>query len=464
MAWNWRDRPSVVFVFASVCFLSFLIYVSLIRPLRENAPDTAATAIDSVSPPSTETEIKKELAKNGYDNISVKRDAGTVDLQGTAPSQADKNYVEALAKSAADLDSPISNNIVVQETQLKSGPITEVSEVVTPRSTHNVVRVFYATDRKIAPLGSRVVDYENERADDEKVVMGTVDVSIPRGHKTGEMERPLTILRYEVRKEDPEKDIVVLQITPKESAQVFREIQTAVAASHGKEALIFIHGYYVSFQEAARRTAQIANDLSFDGAPIMYSWPSRDEFLGYPADEATIEWTSPHFKNFLEDIAAQSGATTIHVIAHSMGNRALANALNSIVAENQHTKHLFSEIFLAAPDIDAGVFKNLAAVFPKSADHVTLYASSKDKALILSKTFHQERRAGDSSVLTVVPSIDTIDATSVDTEFVGHSYFGDSRSILYDIFSVIKHYDPPNLRFGMKPNDPQKPTYWLFRP
>ena len=34
-----------------------------------------------------------------------------------------------------------------------------------------------------------------------------------------------------------------------------------------------------------RRTAQIAYDLKFEGAPIVYSWPSQEGLLSYTVDE-----------------------------------------------------------------------------------------------------------------------------------------------------------------------------------
>ena len=50
--------------------------------------------------------------------------------------------------------------------------------------------------------------------------------------------------------------------------------------------MVFIHGFNVPFEDAIYRTAQLAHDLDFDGAPILYSWPSRGTMLGYVAASA----------------------------------------------------------------------------------------------------------------------------------------------------------------------------------
>ena len=42
---------------------------------------------------------------------------------------------------------------------------------------------------------------------------------------------------------------------------------------------MFVHGFNVSFADAARRTAQIAYDLAF-GGPGALSWPYSATFTG----------------------------------------------------------------------------------------------------------------------------------------------------------------------------------------
>ncbi len=331
------------------------------------------------------------------------------------------------------------------------------------KDNYGVVRVFYATDRKNTGLKQPDATYGGDRSDDGSLSLGTLDVSIPRDHRMGVIERP-SIWRLEFR-EDPNKHLVLLSVAPKRETAFFNELSMKVTTSSHKEAFVFVHGYSVTFAEAARRTAQLAYDLGFDGAPILYSWPSRGSLRDYPADVETIEWTAPHLKTFLDKIASDSHATTVHLIAHSMGNRALAAALNAIAAEHHSIPPLFKQVFLAAPDIDAGVFRQLAQAFPSAAGHVTLYASSRDEALIASQKFNKNPRAGDTGkVITVVPGVDTIDATAVDTGLVGHSYYGDNRSILSDIFYVMQKGDPPDKRFGMHIIKRSGLNYWVFRP
>ena len=53
----------------------------------------------------------------------------------------------------------------------------------------------------------------------------------------------------------------------------------------------------------------------------FYSWPSQGTLQGYPADEASIDASQGVITELLIDVAQRSGASRVHLIAHSMGNR-----------------------------------------------------------------------------------------------------------------------------------------------
>src|SRR5581483_6861193 len=123
-------------------------------------------------------------------------------------------------------------------------------------------------------------------------------------------------------------------------------------------AVVYIHGYNVSFEKAALRAAQIGFDLSIKGIMAFFSWPSLGKLSGYPADEAAIEASESAITEFMIDVAQKSGARTVHVIAHSMGNRGVLRAVNRIVMEAQQRSGVrFGQFILAAPDVDSNVFR-----------------------------------------------------------------------------------------------------------
>jgi esterase/lipase superfamily enzyme len=256
-----------------------------------------------------------------------------------------------------------------------------------------IVRIFYATDRESSPVRAKYGQaYDGNRSPTGSLSYGTAFVSIPRDHKIGELE-DATFWSFSFL--PSAGDYVSLsRVNAQDQSSFFNDVHAAVDASDSKSVLVFIHGYNVSFEDATRRTAQMTYDLGFDGAPILYSWPSKGRAQDYPADEESIQWTTDHLRMFLEDVARKSGARRIQLVAHSMGNRALLNALAEL--SRTHSTIRFREIVLAAPDIDAGVFRQIATAIASEAGRVTLYASSTDRALIASQHFHQFPRAGEA--------------------------------------------------------------------
>ncbi len=320
--------------------------------------------------------------------------------------------------------------------------------------------VWFATDRQIISSADKVRVGRDRGTG--KLSYGKVEVSIPDSHEIGEIESPAWYRFF--NRDDPSDFVLVLSLDVYEGQPVFSsEIQNQLFQGASDEAFIFIHGFNVSFDDAAKRTAQLAYDLRFSGIPILYSWPSQGDVLNYAADEASVQWTKDHLEDFLQFVVTDLGLSQVHVVAHSMGNRALLNALAEFeppsVAEGAA---MMDQIVLAAPDIDVGVFRQLAKEFRGKAERYTLYTSPNDQAIKLSHSLHKYPRAGGSVV--IIDGIDTIDASAVETRFLdhshSHSYFVDS--ILSDIFSLVRNGLPPQKRFGLRQETSEEGTYWVF--
>jgi esterase/lipase superfamily enzyme len=320
------------------------------------------------------------------------------------------------------------------------------------------VQVFYGTDRNRTGARAAAKFYGTGRGDLE---LGTCEVSIPKSHQAGQLESP-SWWHMEFH-EDEKRDIMLRKVEPLDRAKFYEQYQAELGKARSRDVFVFVHGYRVSFEDSARRTAQLAYDLGFPGVPVMYSWPSKGTLGGYLADENNVGWTKPHLKQFLSDLSAQSNGARIHLIAHSMGNRALTEAMHDIALVNPTP--LFSEVILTAPDIDADYFKNeIAPAIQKIALRVTLYASSDDKALLASKKAHGEQRAGDSAPhIVVVPGIDTVDASGIDTSVLGlgHSYFAEAGPVLADITLLLINDKPPAER-SLREQLEGTGKYWKF--
>src|SRR5262249_14260121 len=133
----------------------------------------------------------------------------------------------------------------------------------------------------------------------DALTYGVAEVSIPPKHEVGQVESP-EWWRFEFSP-DPQKHVVYRKATVKPEGEVFNELRDVVQKSGEKQAFVFIHGFNTSFEDAARRTAQMHHDMGFDGAPIFYSWPSEGSIspLAYAHDTNAADRTTPKLKQFL---------------------------------------------------------------------------------------------------------------------------------------------------------------------
>lgn len=323
-----------------------------------------------------------------------------------------------------------------------------------------VMRVFFATNRELSGDRHPARLFGNMRG---TLRYGSCEVSIPRDHRMGELECP-SLLRLELR-QDPDQHVVLMSAETAERDAFMERLKQAIALQGSHSALLFIHGYRTTFEDAARRTGQLAYDLGFPGAPVFFSWPSQGKLSGYIVDEANVEWAQADLAAFLADFLQQSDAEHVYLLAHSMGSRAMARATASVIAARPELAGRIREVILAAPDIDAEVFRHqLLPALAGRPTPLTLYASSGDSALRASKAIHGYARAGESGPgLVVAPGVETIDASAVDTGFIRHAYFAEKRTALSDMYYLIQKHARAAERFGLQAVDSALGRYWTFR-
>ncbi len=324
----------------------------------------------------------------------------------------------------------------------------------------DVVPVFYGTDRTVQPNAQRLA-FGSDRAG--KLQLGEAMVTVPKVHQVPKVERPwaITIPYFDVtiyaEKEDPKQHFTIKEIKALTKEEMLALVKARLKGSlrYKDQAVVFVHGYNTSFDNALYRTAQIAYDLEFDGATFLYSWPSGGAVASYTYDRESSQNAEPYLREFLEMVVKQTGAKSVSVIAHSMGNQPLMDVLRDMKSAAPAGVTI-SQGILAAPDVDADGFSNLAAAIKGMAKNVTLYVASNDRALIVSRNFWGSYRAGDVPPAgpLILPGIDTIDVTAASTDAfaINHSGYAQNNKLLEDIAELMKPgLRPPELRV-LKPS------------
>jgi esterase/lipase superfamily enzyme len=305
--------------------------------------------------------------------------------------------------------------------------------------------------------------------------LGRALVTVPKAHQVPQVERPwairipyFNVTIYE-EAEDPKKHFTMEEIKKLSKEDFLALVHERLAKSDRfkDQALVFVHGYNTSFDNAVYRTAQIAYDLKFDGAPFLYSWPSGGGIASYTYDRESAEASKPYMRKFLEMVVKETGAKAVNIIAHSMGNQPLLDVLKDMKSATPEGV-VINQVILAAPDVDADSFADLARSINGLAKGVTLYAAANDRALIVSRNFWGNYRAGDVPAKgpLVLPGIDTIDVTAASTDVfaLNHSEYAQNTQLLDDIAELIATGKRPPGDRSMRPERVQTDhgDYWRY--
>jgi len=272
------------------------------------------------------------------------------------------------------------------------------------------------------------------------------------------------------------------------------EIARRLVIARRKEVVLFVHGFHVSFENAALTMGEMCHFLGREFVCGIFTWPAgsdRGVLFGYDFDRESAEYAVEDLVKLIRIIAGTPGLERIHFVAHSRGTDTLASALAVLGVEAYALKssparefHI-ANIVLVAPDLDGDVaitkiFKVFSdpdlpfggepepgAIIPPSPGlRLTMYVSPDDKALATSGwLFGSVARLGriDATMFTpkqieLIGNLDAVDIIEVRgaTDFFGHSYFISNPQVSADIIAM--------LRYGLRPNEPGRPLGQIAGP
>lgn len=319
-----------------------------------------------------------------------------------------------------------------------------------------------------------LLDGMHQTADDQYGVelgplsLGVCEVSIPPHHVSGQVETT-SIYDWEFVANRLD-DIVIEKTTPHDVDGFERSLAKTLSDAPRKDIFLFVHGFNTSFADAAERTGQLAHDMGFEGVPAFYSWPSQATLTEYKTDERQVTQSVEPFRHFLRMLTVDAKPATIHILAHSMGNQLLTRALagwdlKKELGPGEELPEI--RLILAAPDVDADQFcREIAKEIHTHADHVTLYTSPSDMALLASQMEHHGKpRLGmwhltdyaafvqASPYLTEdakepFPEIESVVYVAEDKipEELGHGYYAHHPDVIADLSQLINEYRPASKR------------------
>lgn len=263
----------------------------------------------------------------------------------------------------------------------------------------------------------------------------------------------------------------------------------------GKNLLVFIHGFDNAFSDAITRAAYnrewfaASGIAAADTTMLAFTWPSLGALFapppslpadGYRRDQQFAGQSGFHIATFFAAIRplldrAKAAGHRRFLLAHSMGNYALAGAVESWFAQGHPAAPLFDEVFLAAADEQADSFGGPPGTrlsrLPGLCDRISIYSSRRDIAMDLSRAVNGDERLGfdgptDKADIAAFPpaTFRLGDTTEVDDfdpltpQDATHQYYRRSATVRADIARTMAGnpapaggvFAPPTTRGGMQ--------------
>ncbi len=333
--------------------------------------------------------------------------------------------------------------------------------IVDPR----VVEFLFASTRKeTGQSATESISYSGERA---PLTFGAASVRIPDDHKIGRIELPSSWSLFGITLSSAapnEREHFIVKRAVPISEDTFGQI---VRAKGTKTALVFVHGFNTTFEDSLYRNAQIVWDLQYTGLSVLFTWASRGDVADYIYDKESAYLARDAFIALLRKLKNDFGIEQVNVLAHSMGNLIALDALANYAQTSNPVQ--IAHLVMAAPDVDRDQFEELAPKAKVVVGGMTLYASSADRAMELSRTLAGGvPRAGDvpADGPIVLPNVETIDVTAVGEDIFGlnHNVFAASRDVMEDISALLTQSRPPPrlIQIHAVPDPPSAPAYWRY--
>jgi esterase/lipase superfamily enzyme len=291
-----------------------------------------------------------------------------------------------------------------------------------------IVSVFYATNRNRHNARPAADTYGGERGEPHFGRCKVTFTAIPIMNELAQQ------VPFYVPSESNE-----VQVVEQSNPRAFWEsLSAAVAQSSSRSVVVFVHGYNSGFDRTCRMAAELQRKLHGRSTVVMFSWPSNANPIDYVPDNVDVEWSVPFLARFLVVLRDRVGRSNVHVLAHSLGSRGVVYALERLRAD-RGGRPVIGHLVLLAPDFDSETFVELLPRLTPLSEAITLYASSNDTPLKVSRQVNGHPRLGEAGeFLTIAEGMETIDVSGIGRYHVlGHEYFYYHPLVAADLVALL---------------------------
>ena len=340
-------------------------------------------------------------------------------------------------------------------------------------SEKGTYRFFYTTNRQVqteeGPVEQR---FGRERK--ETINFGVFDTRIEPSLGVGMLINPTEWFKNE--------EINLQDIQMLDEQSFVKQVRDLVEASSHKSLLIIVHGYREAFPSALRKTAFFGHVLDVNSPVLLFDWPGNQggSLGGYRRAREVAEASGADLARVLELIVHQIQPRRLWLVAHSMGAQVAVNAFSDL-----HSRPDFADaqteiedVILTAPDVDHRKFDDkFKQEIADLANDLTVYVSSNDRALVLSRLVNRAQRRGESTLnpdqleeaIRVSELIDPdselitlVDVTPVNRTRNFHDFSLETPEFFDDLFLRLTNRNTPRSRGLYQVKTPQGSVYWVL--
>lgn len=316
---------------------------------------------------------------------------------------ADSIYENTQADPAPILE--LRDNI--EALQQRTGPDTDRYDADREGSLNQPARVFFASNRRFDRSEPLLADQFANSKDRENVLrcgeLAPADAGVV-GHVSGQ--------------------VALIGGSSVAEGDACISLISDASQELGGKALVHVHGYRNTFDDAVRAGLAFSRDAEIGGVIIIWSWPSAGNIGSYIEDGERVAISEQAFQSFFASLAASQSIDQIDFVAHSMGSRLVANLMRDAWTSSA------SAVVLAAADLSRDYLDQ--AVQAAQAASVTVLATEGDRALLASQVVHSGARVGQAKPLFLRPGLDTIDLSAFDRRWSknhGHAFLERNRPV-----------------------------------
>jgi esterase/lipase superfamily enzyme len=271
---------------------------------------------------------------------------------------------------------------------------------VSQQSDQSVFRFFYATNRvPVEEEGLIEARFGSERG--TALRFGSFDTRIEPTIGLGMLINPSDWLLNE--------EIKLERLRALEREQLVAELRAQVEASPFRSLLVVVHGFRESYPSALRKTAFLAHVLDIDTPVLLFDWPGDQgsSLRGYRRAREVAHASGTELAAMLELVIREIQPDRLWLMANSMGGQVAVDAFHLLYREADlaDSPTEIENVVLTAADVDHSEFNSQFKREIKAlAANLTVYVSSNDRALLVSRLVNRGLRLGESTLDPTNPS------------------------------------------------------------